>query len=253
MGRLSGKRAVVTGAATDGIGRAIALAFAREGADLALHHRAEPEQAADLVARIAAAGRRAQAFSADFRDVAATRAMMRAAIGWLGGVDILVANAGAITRTRFLDLTDEEVSLVLGVNLHGSFACLQEAARAMVAADRGGRLIAISSINQQKGMPLQAHYAASKGALMQLMRSMALELGPHGITCNLIAPGAVLTDLNRHLMADPAHLRALEARIPLGRIGRPQDFEGAAVFLASDEADWMSGGTINVDGGRSSA
>jgi NAD(P)-dependent dehydrogenase (short-subunit alcohol dehydrogenase family) len=252
MGRLAGKRAIVTGAATDGIGRAVALGFAREGADIALHHRAEPELAASVVAEIAAMGRRARAFAADFADLAATRAMMRDATTWLGGIDILMTAAGTITRTAFLDLTDEEVARVIAVNLHGTFACAQEAARAMMAAGQGGRLIAISSINQQKGMPMQSHYAATKGGIMQLFRSMALELGPHGITCNLIAPGAVVTDLNRHIMADDGHRNRVAAMIPLGRVGLPQDMVGAAVFLAGEESAWMTGATLHVDGGRSS-
>lgn len=252
MARLAGKRAVVTGAATNGMGRAIALGYAREGADVAIHHRGEPEMAAEVVAAITAMGRRAQAFAADFADPAAARAMMRQAIGWLGGIDILLSAAGTITRTRFLDLTDEEVARVTAVNLHGTFACAQEAARAMVAAGKGGRIIAISSINQQKGMPMQSHYAATKGGVMQLFRSMALELGPHGITCNLIAPGAVVTDLNRQIMADEAHRNRVAAMIPLGRVGQPEDMVGAALFLAGDDSAWTSGTTIFVDGGRSS-
>jgi NAD(P)-dependent dehydrogenase (short-subunit alcohol dehydrogenase family) len=250
MGRLAGKRALVTGAATDGMGRAIALGFAREGADIALHHRAEAEMAAAVVAEIVAMGRRARAFPADFSDAVATRAMVREAAEWLGGLDILMSAAGTITRTPFLELTDAEVQHVVAVNLLGTFACAQEAARLMAAAGRSGRLIAISSINQQKGMPMQSHYAATKGGVMQLFRSMALELGPLGITCNLIAPGAVVTDLNRHIMADEAHRARVAATIPLGRVGLPQDMVGAAVFLASEESAWMTGTTLHVDGGR---
>jgi len=252
MGRLAGRRALVTGAATDGMGRAIALGFAREGADVALHHRAEPEMAAAVVAEIAAMGQRAHAFAADFRDIAATRAMVRDATAWLGGLDILLSAAGAISRAPFLELSDEEVAHVVGVNLLGTFACVQEGARAMAAAGQGGRLIGISSINQQKGMPMQSHYAATKGGMMQLFRSMALELGPLGITCNLIAPGAVVTDLNRHIMADEGHRTHVASMIPLGRVGLPQDMVGAAVFLASEESAWVTGTTIHVDGGRSS-
>ncbi|WP_137178970.1 SDR family NAD(P)-dependent oxidoreductase [Roseomonas sp. AR75] len=250
MGRLTGKRALVTGTGTDGMGRAIALGFAREGADIALHHRAEPEQADAVAREIAATGRRARAFAADFSDTAETRRMVRDAADWLGGLDILLSAAGTITRTPFLALTDAEVQHVVGVNLLGTFACAQEAARVMAAAGQGGRLIAISSINQQKGMPLQSHYAASKGGIMQLFRSMALELGPLGITCNLIAPSAVVTDLNRHIMGDAAHQARVAAMIPLGRIGLPQDMVGAAIFLACEESAWMTGTTLHVDGGR---
>jgi NAD(P)-dependent dehydrogenase (short-subunit alcohol dehydrogenase family) len=250
MARLAGKRALVTGAATDGIGRAIALGFAREGAEIALHHRAETGLAAAVVAEIITMGGRAAAFAADFSDVAGTRAMVRSAAAWLGGLDILLSAAGTITRTPFLELTHAEVQHVVAVNLLGTFACAQEAARLMAAAGRGGRLIAISSINQQKGMPMQSHYAATKGGVMQLFRSMALELGPLGITCNLIAPGAVVTDLNRQIMADAAHRARVAGMIPLGRVGLPQDMVGAAVFLASEESAWMTGTTLHVDGGR---
>ncbi|MGK7871043.1 SDR family NAD(P)-dependent oxidoreductase [Falsiroseomonas sp. E2-1-a20] len=251
-GRLQGKRALVTGAASDGIGRAIALAFAREGADVAIHYRDEVSAAGAVTAAIQAEGVRGAAFAADFSDPAAARALVQEAVAWLGGIDILVANAAAITRGRFLDLTDAEVARVLAVNVHGTFACAQEAARAMAAAGQGGRLVFISSINQQKGMPTQSHYAATKGAVMQLARSMAIELAPLGITCNLIAPGAVLTDFNRHIMADTAHRQRVEAMIPMGRLGMPEDFCGAALFLAGPESAYVTGTTIFVDGGRSS-
>ena len=242
---------MVTGAGTDGIGRAIALAFAREGADVALHHRAEHDAAQALVAEMRAGGRRAEAFAAVFSTPEGARALMREATSWLGGIDILVAAAAFITRTPFLELTDEEVAQVMAVNVQGTFACVQEAARSMVAAGKGGRIVAISSINQLKAMPQQAHYSASKGAVMQFVRTAAVELAPHRITCNLIAPAAVLTDFNREVMADEKFRSTIESRIPLGRIGRPQDFVGAALFLAGEESDWVTASSIAVDGGRS--
>ncbi len=251
MGRLAGKRAVVTGAGSDGIGRAVALGFAREGADVVIHHLAEHEAAAATVAAIRALGRRADAFAADFSSPDAARQLVREGAAFLGGIDILFCAAAHITRTPFLELTDAEVAKVMAVNVHGTFACVQQAARLMKDAGQGGRIIAVSSINQQKAMVLQSHYSASKGAIMQFLRTAAVELAPHGITCNLIAPAALISDFNREVMADDAYRERIASAIPLKRIGVPQDFVGAALFLASGDSDWVTASTVFVDGGRS--
>lgn len=247
--RLEGRRALVTGAATHGMGRAIAEALAAEGAEVAVHHYREAEAAAELVAALRATGRRAVALQADLGDPVAARALVRRAVETLGALDVLVNNAAAFSRVPFLDLTDAEWDRVHAVNLRGYFATGQEAARHMVARGAGGRIIMVSSVNQVTVNPGLAHYVATKGGVMQLARAMALELAPAGVTVNLIAPGTIETDLNRQALADPATRQARLARIPMRRLGQPEDVAGAAVFLASDAASYVTGATITIDGG----
>jgi NAD(P)-dependent dehydrogenase (short-subunit alcohol dehydrogenase family) len=230
------------------MGRAIAEALAAEGADVALHYYGDGARAEELAGRLRAAGGRAAALAADLGDPAAARALVRRAIEALGALDILVNNAAAFSRVPFLELTDAEWERVHAVNLRGYFAAGQEAARHM-AARGGGRIIMVSSVNQVTVNRGLAHYAASKGGVMQLARAMALELAPLGVTVNLIAPGTIETDLNRAFLADPANRAAKTGLVPMGRLGRPEDVAGAAVFLASDAAAYVTGATITVDGG----
>ena len=245
---LQGKRALVTGAGSDGIGRAIARALAREGADIALHHLHQAAAAAALVAEFQALGRRAVALKADFADIEAARATARQAIQALGGLDILVCTAAMLLRKPALETTDAEWARLHTVNLHASFALAQEAARDM--AGRGhGRIILVSSVNQFTPNPGLVAYAASKAGMMQMARTLALELAPTGVTVNLIAPGTIETDLNRAALADPGWRAQKLALIPMARIGRPEDIAAAALFLAGDGAGYITGSTITVDGG----
>jgi NAD(P)-dependent dehydrogenase (short-subunit alcohol dehydrogenase family) len=246
--RLLGRRALVTGAGTRGIGRAIAEALAAEGADVAVHYFGDGTLAAELVERLHAGGRRAEALGADLADPGAARELVRRAVGALGGLDVLVCCAAALSRVPFLELTDAEWDRVHAVNLRGYFATAQEAARHMVTRG-GGRIVMVSSVNQASVNRGIAHYAASKGGVMQLARAMALELAPTGVTVNLVAPGTIETDLNRAFLADPANRRTKLGLVPMGRLGRPEDVAGAAVFLASDAAAYVTGATIVVDGG----
>jgi NAD(P)-dependent dehydrogenase (short-subunit alcohol dehydrogenase family) len=247
--RLSGRTALVTGAGTRGIGGAIAAALAADGADVAVHHYGDGTLAEDLAARLRAAGRRAVVLAADLADPAAARDLVRRAVTALGHLDVLVANAATFSRVPFLELTDAEWDRIHAVNLRGYFATGQEAARHMVARGAGGRIVMVSSVNQVSVNRGIAHYAASKGGVMQLARAMALELAPHGVTVNLIAPGTIETDLNRAALADPDWRRGKLAAIPAQRLGRPEDVAGAAVFLASEAAGYVTGATITVDGG----
>jgi len=248
MTGLAGRRALVTGAGSDGIGRAVARALALAGADVALHHLRQPDAAAALVAEIAALGRRAVALEGDFSDIAAARATVRGAIEALGGLDILVCTAAMLLRKPALETTDAEWQRLHTVNLHAYFAIAQEAARDMVA--RGwGRIVMVSSVNQWTPNVGLAAYAASKGGVMQMARTLALELAPTGVTVNLIAPGTIATDFNRASLADPAWNEAKRALIPMGRIGRPEDVAAAAMFLAGEGAGYVTGATITVDGG----
>lgn len=248
---LEGKRALVTGAGSRGIGAAIAEALAAAGADVAVHYHGDGTLASELVDRIRASGRRAVALPADLTDPAAGRALVGRAVDALGALDILVCCAAVLTRAPFLDLTDAEWDRIHAVDLRGYFVTAQEAARRMVARGAGGRIIMVSSVNQATVTRGIAHYAAAKGGVMQLAKSMALELARTGITVNLIAPGTIETDLNRAFLSEGENRRAKLGLIPMGRIGRPEDVAGAAVFLASEAAGYVTGATIVVDGGLS--
>jgi len=246
---LAGKRALVTGAGSRGIGRAIAEALGAEGADVAVHYFGDGAVALELVAQLRTSGRGAVALSADLADPTAARALVGRAIDELGALDVVVCCAAVLSRVPFLELTDAEWDRVHAVNLRGYFAVGQEAARHMVARAAGGRIIMVSSVNQASVNRGIAHYVATKGGVMQLAKAMALELAPAGITVNLIAPGTIETDLNREFLAEPGNRRAKLSLIPMDRIGRPQDVAGAAVFLASEAAAYVTGATIVVDGG----
>jgi NAD(P)-dependent dehydrogenase (short-subunit alcohol dehydrogenase family) len=248
--RLAGKAALVTGAGSIGIGRAISLAFAREGADVVIHHFRNAVLAEEIAGDIRQMGRRSEALEADLSGAAEGRRLVREAIGILDRLDILVAAAGTNIRKPFLALADEDWDHVHAVNLRSCFVCGQEAARHMAGQGIPGRIIMISSVNQQQVDANMAAYCASKGGVQQLVKAMALELAPLGIRVNLIAPGPVLTDLTRPIM-DEARLEATARRVPLGRIGQPEDFAGAAIYLASDESAFVTGASLVVDGGRS--
>jgi NAD(P)-dependent dehydrogenase (short-subunit alcohol dehydrogenase family) len=246
---LPGKRALVTGAGSRGIGRAIAEALAAAGADVAVHYHGEGALAGELVSAIRASGRAAVALPADLAEPEAARALIRRAIESLGGLDVLVCCAATLSRVPFLELTEAEWDRVHAVNLRGYFVTAQEAARHMAARGAGGRIVMVSSVNQVSVNRGIAHYAATKGGVMQLAKAMALELAPAGITVNLIAPGTIETDLNRGFLADPGNRQAKLGLIPMQRLGRPEDVAGAAVFLASEAAAYVTGTTVVVDGG----
>lgn len=242
------RNALVTGTGTDGIGRAIVRALAHDGANIALHHHHQPDAAASLAAEIAALGRTTTTIDADFATPEAARATLHAATTAIGPIDILVCTAAILLRKPALEITDADWTRVATINLHSTFAIAQEAARAMLP--RGwGRIVIVSSVNQWTPNPGLAAYAASKAGLMQMARTLALELAPTGITVNLIAPGTIETDLNRTALADPAWRAAKLDLIPMRRIGRPEDVAAAARFLASDAANYITGTTITVDGG----
>ena len=247
--RLDGKNALITGAGSYGIGRAIALAFAREGADVAIHYHSRPEVAASVVADIEALGRRSYALRADLSEAEVCRQLVRDASKRLGGLDIIVTAAAAIYRKPILEITDAEWDHMMALNLRGTFACATEAARLMRANGTKGRIIVIGSIVQQLALAGQVAYGTTKGGVAQLARGMALELAGDGITVNVIAPGATLTDFNRDHLSDPQVRQKRIAAIPIGRLGEPEDMAEAAVYLASSGAAYATGITIFVDGG----
>ena len=245
---LSGKTALVTGGGR-GIGKAVALRLARDGANVAVNYRGEPDAAESVVRAIEAAGRRAVAVRADVARADEAARMVGEAAGRLGRLDVLVNNAGVEKQAAFVDVTEADYDEVVGVNLKGVYFATQAFARLLLAAGRPGRVVTVSSVHEDLAFPGRTPYAASKGGVRMLTRDLAVELGRHGITVNAVAPGAIATDINKSLAADPARTDALLKKIPLGRLGRPEDVAAVVAFLASDEAAYVTGSTYPVDGG----
>jgi len=248
--RLEGKAALVTGSSS-GIGEAIALRFAREGADVVVHYHSDEDEARSVVAQIEAMGRKSVALGANVGDAQAAEGLVRDAHAALGRLDILVNNAGVEVREPFVEVSEKHYDLVLGVNLKGAFFAAQAAAKLMIAAGRGGRIINVSSIHEDVAFLNYATYTASKGGMRMVTRTVCQELAPHGITVNDIAPGAIATPINKRTLGDGELLHELQAVIPAGRLGEPDEVASVAVFLASDEAAYVTGSTYYVDGGMS--
>ena len=246
--RLKNKVAPVTGS-SKGIGRAIAERFAREGADVVINYNSDPRGAQDAVATAQMAGVRAAAIQADLGTVAGVRSLVAQAIAPMGRLDILVNNAGVEKHAPFWDVTESDYDKVMNVNLKGVFFTTQAMVEHLRRDGRGGRVVNISSVHEELPFPNFAAYCASKGGLKMLTRNLAVELGPLGITINSIAPGAIATPINTALLNNPVKLQSLVEQIPLGRLGKPEDVAGLAVFLASDEAGYVTGSTYVVDGG----
>jgi glucose 1-dehydrogenase len=251
---LEGKVAVITGG-DQGIGRAIALRLASEGADIAFCFRANRSGADEVVASITRVGagaggeRRVLALQADVSDTAQVQKFIATVFERFGTADVLVNNAGLERRADFWDVTEQDYDLVLNVNLKGVFFTTQTVVRHWLAAKQRGKIINISSVHEELPFPHFASYCASKGGLKMLMRDLAIELAPYGITINNIAPGAIETPINKSLLNDPAKLKPLLENIPLKRLGTPDDVAGVAAFLASADADYITGTTVLVDGG----
>lgn len=246
--RLQGKVALVTGGA-QGIGRAIVERFAREGADVVVNYRSGPAMADEVVQAARASGVRAVAIQADVSRVADVQRLIAEAVAAMGRLDILVNNAGVETHAPFWDVAEADYDKVLDVNLKGPFFATQAMVRHLRDGGRPGRIVNISSVHEELPFPNFAAYCASKGGLKMLTRNLAVELGPLGITVNSVAPGAIATPINTALLNDPVKLRSLTEQIPLARLGSTDDVTGVAVFLASDEAGYVTGSTYVVDGG----
>jgi 3-oxoacyl-[acyl-carrier protein] reductase len=239
--RLEGRRAVITGAGR-GIGAEIARHYVREGATVAIIDVIEPET------HHVAGSIGAKVVLADLRHPGAARSATQQAIDELGGVDILVNNAGVLRFSALLDITVEDWDLTFDVNVRATLLTTQVAATAMISQGRGGTIINMASMGGKVGSPNQAHYAASKAAVIGLTRVSAIELGPHQITVNCICPGYVLTEMGASTRT-PEMVAAWSAKSPLNRLGQPSDVANMAVFLASDEASYCTGQAFNVSGG----
>ncbi len=245
MGTLDGKRAIVTGASR-GIGRAIALELARQGARVVVNFASNAAAADEVVAAIVAMGGEALAVGADVRTADGAGRLVAACLEGFGGLDILVNNAGITRDTLLMRMSEDDWDAVLATNLKGAFHCIKAAQRPILK-QRSGRIISIGSVSGLVGNAGQANYAAAKAGLVGLIKSVARELGARGITCNLVAPGFVETDMTAKLPA--GILETALSHIPLGRLGRPEDVAAAVAFLASDAAAYITGQVICVDGG----
>ncbi len=246
--KLQNKVVIVTGAAS-GIGQAIATVFAQQGAAVVIDYVGKPGTADQTLAKIKAVGGRAIAVTADVSNPDQVQAMIDQTVKNFGSLDIFINNAGIEFKHPFLEFPLEQFQKIVAVNLQGPFVCCQAAARQMVKQGKGGRIINISSIHEDLPMPTNAPYCATKGGLRMLTRTIALELAPHKITVNNIGPGAIFTPIDADVEANKALEDALMAEIPLGRWGKPEEVANLAVFLASDDAAYMTGSTCFIDGG----
>ena len=254
--KLSGKVAIVTGGA-QGIGRAISLRLAQDGAGVVVADLNE-ERAGGVANEIVSAGGRALPVRVDVADAASTAQLIERTVRDLGRVDVMVANAGIIQVKPFLDVTVDDWDRTFAVNVRGVFLSLQSAARQMIDQGDGGRLLATASIAAKMGSPYQAHYQSSKAAVVGMVRSVAWELGKHGITVNCYCPGVVDTDMWRYIDLERGKLmsrqpgellKEMATRIPLGRVEVPEDVAPLVSFLASEESGYITGQAINVCGG----
>lgn len=245
---LQGQRILITGASR-GIGRATAVECAKHGADIGLNVFKDPEATATLVAQIEALGRKVVVFDGDVADADNAEAFITAGVKGLGGVDAFVSNAGICPFHSFLDMPRNIMRRTLDVNYTGAWFMCQAAANQMVKQGKGGSIVAISSISALVGGEMQSHYTPTKAAVHSLMQSAAIALGRYGIRCNSVMPGTIATDINKDDLADATKREYMEKRIPLGRLGRPEDIAKVVVFLASDLAAYVTGAAVLTDGG----
>ena len=250
MNGLKGHAAIITGASS-GIGQGIALRLAREGVNVLIDYVGHPEEAEQTAQAAQALGVKAVAVQADVSKVDAVEMLVEEAWKAFGVADILINNAGMEKKSAFPETTEDDYDRVLGVNLKGPFFLTRAFVKRLISAKKPGRVINISSVHEDMAFPGFATYCVSKGGLRMLMRDLAVELGPAGITINNVAPGAIQTPINKSLLENKPKLNALLAQIPLGRLGTPEDVAGLVAFLASEDAAYITGSTFTIDGGLS--
>lgn len=248
--KLDGRKILISGG-SNGIGRALVEGFLEEGATVFFSYLNDSASAEAICSWGQLGSReRIHAMHCDLADSGQAQGLVEQAIKTLGHIDVLVNNAGAFSRQAFLDITELELQRVVGVNLISTLLISRQVARHMVGCGRPGSLIHISSLSAQRARSRMVHYQASKAALNAMSEGMALELGEHGIRSNVISPGLTETQANRDQWQGTPHLwRERAVDIPLGRAGHPRDYVGAAVLLASDDSQWITGANIRVDGG----
>jgi len=245
---LKDKVAIVTGG-NSGIGMAIVLALAEEGANIVIDYVAHPEATEELEQRVHALGDQAIGVQADVSKVAELQKLVDAAVKAFGKLDIMVNNAGVETRTSVLDTTEDQYQKVLDINLKSAFFGTQIAAKQMIAQGGGGRIINITSVHEDWPMPGNTPYCLSKGGMRMLTRTAGVELAPHGVLVVGVGPGAVDTPINAATEADPAAMKRLDAAIPIGRMADPGEIGSVVAFLAGDGASYLTATTIFADGG----
>ena len=245
---MQGRNALITGS-DQGIGQAIALKLAEEGADVIVNFRKNRDGGEDTGKQIRAMGRRCAVIQADVGKIEDARRLVEEGTAALGPIDVLVNNAGIEKRASFIEISEDDYRSVIEVNMTAPFFLTQSVVKRLVDAKRPGKVINISSVHEELPFPHFTPYCMSKGGLKMMMRNLAIELGSCGITVNNIAPGAIETPINKQLMGDPKLLNAVLQNIPVGRIGKPGDVATVAAFLASSDADYITGTTVVVDGG----
>jgi glucose 1-dehydrogenase len=248
MNRLEGKIALVTGS-SQGIGQGVAIRLAQEGAKIIVNYHANPDGADDTLKQIRDAGSDGISVQADLGQTSEIDSLIQQGVAKFGGIDILVNNAGLEKRAPFWEVLESDYDLVLHVNLKGVFFTTQAFVKQLMSRKIPGRIINMSSVHEELPFPHFASYCASKGGLKMLCRDLAIELAPYNITVNNVAPGAIETPINTKLLNDKEKLADLLSNIPLGRLGKPGDVAGAVAFLASSDADYITGTTIFIDGG----
>lgn len=246
--QLDQKVAVVTGS-DSGIGRAIAIELAREGAAVVVNYAHAQAKAEEVRQIIEQNKGKVLVVQADVSQYQQATSLIQQAVDHFGKIDIMVNNAGMEIHSPFLDVTEDQYDRVIGVDLKGPFFCAQAAAREMVKRNIAGRIINISSVHEDLAMPQNVPYCCAKGGLRMLTRTICLELAPHNITVNNIGPGAVDTPIDADVKADPQKWNALLSEIPLHRMGQPEEIAKLTVYLASDAAGYVTGSTFFIDGG----
>src|SRR5262245_56084289 len=245
---LEGKTAIVTGG-NSGIGKAVVLALAAEGANVVIDYVSHPEATEDLEKQIAALGERAIGVEADVSKVADLERLVKSAVDAFGSLDIMVNNAGMETRTGILETPEKGFDLVIAVNMKSAFFGTQLAAKQMIAQGTGGVVINITSVHEDWPMPGNIPYCLSKGGMRMLTRTAGVELGPQGVTVVGVGPGAVATPINKDTMDDPEKMKTLDAAIPLARMAKPEEIGSVVAFLAGDGASYLTATTVFADGG----
>lgn len=255
--KLDKKVVLVTGS-SQGIGQAIAIRLAQEGASIAINYRSSPEGAEETLQKVQAAGgqcytaqcpKQGVTIQADLSQVSEAQQLVSESIEQFGRLDILVNNAGIEKNADFWDVSEADYDKVTDVNIKGAFFTTQAFVKHLKETNRPGKVINISSVHEELPFPHFTSYCVSKGGLKMMMRNLAIELAPLGITVNNVAPGAIETPINKDLLNDKEKLSAVLKNIPLGRLGQPEDVAGLVAFLASSDADYVTGSTFYVDGG----